>query len=377
MPATRIFSERLERIYLFVILPLIFVIWLAVLFGFMRPLSIKNKLDFIFLKYVALNFTHVLMSLIIVFVTPEGRAWLKGEFKTRNGLWFVAVSCLIFLGAVLKISDPTPAQIIYIKLISVFLFSIHTVQQTKGLALLYNRNAEVSLSDEKKDRFHRLEKVERILFEILVKAVFVYFLLTTLPIDIDFDFTRLFAFIFAAAVVGIIAVVFMQARIQRSNKSWFISTLLFVPAIPLSTTADLLYRSLHGIEFGFLTHGMWKRSRVGQFTVLLGAMVTALIVFSIGGMFQRHVLPAQYVGRGGIRGLILFNFFIEHLHYYLDSRMFRLRDPSVKKHIGPLVSSEREIRLSQRPSSESNTRENPGRKNLVVEERQRHYEAIP
>jgi|GEM_PF-4331890 len=356
MQSTQLFSKRLEKTYLFVILPAFFLVWLAVIFGFIRPLTFNEKWDFFFAKYVALNFTHTLMSFVIILLMPEGRAWFKEDFKTKRRYLFVGVAILILIGGILKAIHGSraagPGKFL-IKFISILLFSVHTVEQTKGLALLYNRKDELRLPSDEKAKLLRLEKIERILFSILVKAVFLQFILASMRLT-SFEVNVAATCVFSTLVFAIIGIAIQQTKITRSNKSWFVTSLLFLAALPISTTATLLYRSLHGIEFGFLTHKIWSRSRIAQMTMLAYVVAAAAIIFSVGNMYERSFLSSSYLGHSAIQTLIVINFFIEYMHYFIDSRIFRFRDPLVRKHIMPLV-----LDASEKPAATFDQRIEP------------------
>jgi hypothetical protein len=336
MEFTRVFSPRLERAYL-----AIMTVFLVILFyqhaGVGSAWNFRAPFAQFFMSIICLNFIHLLFSLILLIGYPEFRNWFLDFCKSQKFVRFVVISILILWAGVLTVTRISDTEVIFVSILILCLRSIHNVGQVKGLSLMYNGLHAPKLTPSELEKQKQLEKIERFLFAVMIFLIFAdHFFADVVKTKIDLRWV--FASLSVLCGFGIFANALRYPKIKESNKPWFLTTLIFVALSGWSQAAFILQNSLHGLEYSFLCADMTKRSAVKINIARMFFVASVVAMFAILGIFLLGFVDVgSYRTSMPWRTLVVVGFFIEFFHYYIDSLMFRFRDPAVREHLQAVV----------------------------------------
>ncbi len=287
------------------------------------------------------NSLHTVLTWFGIFALPEGREWAKRSlasgatrFRIRRCLM---LSIIFGIGVYFIAKEAFESISIETKLVfSLALFvlaGLHNVGQTKGLALLQTHKLGFRGNKAKWERY------------ILNSLVAVVFLGSARIFAPPFYKQLLPAWwAMAAALIGcflIVALVVVTFHFERnvwSKKLWFASTAVYHPLLLISPPAFVFQRALHGIEYLFLSFRITHNSRV-QWNIVLGLALAGVLVFAaaIKILHLSKLSGFDVVSKNYFNYFFAFGLWIEYTHYYLDSVLFRFKDPNVQELIGPLL----------------------------------------
>jgi hypothetical protein len=144
--------------------------------------------------------------------------------------------------------------------------------------------------------------------------------------------------------VGVAFMIFLNAfaypKIERTGKRFFLTSTIFSALGIHSPMAVVLMRGLHGLEYTFLSHRMFKRSTVGKLSVLTIAIVVIIVAIHlfICWITPRNALTnVPKFPEGLLQAAYVIAFVLEFGHYYLDSLLYKFQDADARENIAPLL----------------------------------------
>lgn len=339
MRRTTVFSVQSEKLYFF-ILGLLFAIWLLGS-AFHFNVSAQSTI-FVFLTgFLFMNITHVFFTFAMLIYIPEFRVLIFKKMKSKAAFLIVPMFIMILFWSVAKVFFKAPDlggyarepyEIISLLLSSIF--AIHSSAQVLGLSMLYNKNNISKIDPPHLEKHFLCEKRERQLFFLLFIALVLRFIIPVFQKNGQ-EFKELSFFICLTLVSAIWINSFFYPEIRHSNKRFFLMSLfLFVFAFT-SPLAFFGAQCLHGLEYGLLTKDIFKRAKVkwhfiGVFTIVIAGV---LILFATSAVYL-HVFSQE---SSFYPWLWLVTLIGAHLHYFLDSQIFKMSDPENRQHIGSLL----------------------------------------
>ncbi|MBN8540520.1 MAG: hypothetical protein J0L82_09050 [Deltaproteobacteria bacterium] len=342
-----IFHPKLERLY-FAIFFAFLILMLAMSVGWIPTVRWNQTWTKWIVAFVFFNSLHAMLTWVGILLLPELRSWAKTQLSPRR----IPIIALLFLGislAVTQIATKPESQFLspmapYLALLLLILVAMHNVGQTKGMAMLYNAGLRSLLVESEVPLAKRCEKNERWLFNILVAAVFLGLAvresMDEYAIYIPDQTLAVCAGVAALAFLAIIINSMKYPKVSHSNKTLFSFTAVFHVLLTIYPAAFVFQRALHGVEYVFLAHRMAARSVI--------TWRTSAVALAIGLMFAAGTAKAVslYFGRAGsaatnpgvdITPVLIFGLWIEYVHYYIDSIMFRMTDADARRLVGPLL----------------------------------------
>lgn len=308
---------------------------------------------------VFLKTTHTIFTVTLFWALPEFRSLLRESIKERAP--WIPMSALLIAVVVYRIfiygnwKAPGGTDLVTAALLGITL--THATRQSFGLLLLYNRSEEqsVKLGAEKRNQLHTQERFERWLSTVLIFTVtvepFVSLGGMALKNRMD-DFIISFK---AVLVFCLLALFWNHGRWKFSNKPLFSIRILALPFAYNSMPLLFVSGMIHGVESLLMCLKMARRSSernpgLGRrpFWALMSSMAAfGPLVFAYYRFAEDPVssviaaqarMPQSDAERNtAILLLSAVVFAVGFLHNYVDSVIYRMRDPIVRRHIGPLV----------------------------------------
>lgn len=354
----RIFAERDEAICLW--LPFAFLLFVALfsLLGWkLTEHNLENWLRFISAT-IFLEIVHNIFSFFILFQFPEARNWIHDRpRRQRVTLWLrwavYFSSMVLFLKAGIhwlnSLFEPFPAGLWIAAAMKYVSASHHVVTQISGLSLIYNRELErFPLTADQRRTLRNCEQRERILFRALTitfGAMIMFF--TLMPKYPIAKFIPLFGIPLTLLSTALLVNSLSYPLAGSSNKSFYLARIFFFPLGSVVTVATLAGPFLHGVEFLFVTRKMYGRSELrnkatlGTGAAFLGmvALVSVLTLASSSSGIK-WILDRRFPDYVELfNWMAAFSTSITYMHFYMDRKMFRMKDPLARKHFGPLLLS--------------------------------------
>lgn len=302
-------------------------------------------------SFLFLNSVHVLFTFEMLWFLDEFR-----EFRRKNDarlplpfVWecsIVFIICTLYFYAVIPRMKPEKTLIIY-NLIAVF----HTFRQVTGLGVVYDQLL-LRKRPQLKERIaqgRRKEKAGQAAFLILILAHSVA-MFTELPYGPKYKFATFCLGI--AFCLYIYAVTLVSHKFGESNKGIYLARIFFYPLSFVDLPSSILVAAFHGVEYYFVYRKLKARSSTPQRSGLARhAFWIAFPIFSvmiilrpagagIGWMFDPEWYNSSwFIGvSNAVYGGLLF------MHFYVDSRIYNMKNAAVREHIGPLLLGENDIK---------------------------------
>ncbi len=306
-----------------------------------------------------LKATHTVFTFTLFATIPEFRALLRDSIKIRAP--WIPLSIVLMAIVVYQVTQygswqgPVDTDLITAALQGITL--THAARQTFGLLLLYNRAEERAgqAPADRQEQIARDETAQRWLATILIFILTIEPFSTLGGVAYKKSLEPVILFIKAILVLSLLILIWRGGQWRRSNKALFSLRIL---ALPFAFNSLHLLRAsgmIHGVESLYMCLQIVKRSasrNIGLGRRPFWALMISMIVF--GAMillyFAEGVDPELVAEVSNARprsensrvnDLILMNsciiFAIGFFHNYVDSIVYRMRDPLVRKHIGPLI----------------------------------------
>ena len=333
-----LFNPKYERVYrclilIFAVVGVCAVSGLISLQTFSESLESRALVAFLFFNYL-----HTPLSFLGILALPELRGWFRRQFQPKRFLIFASVSVAIFAFGYFK-SFQNGAPSIDRQLltsIAVILITFHNIGQTKGLALMYNRQIREQLSAEQLSRYANTERIERWLFTLLTTVILFRGVNEVYDLQI---LTGNLRWIFVAAVVALILNSLRYPRVFKSGKFIFMQSLWCFVFPMFAQGAMFLQMALHGFEYVLVSEQMVQKSKfeMTRFWIVFGTGF--ILAFTIFGVIDAKLFKetSSILDRRILPWIVAVSVWIEFFHYYLDSQIFRFKDPYVRENVGTLL----------------------------------------
>ncbi|MBN8540674.1 MAG: hypothetical protein J0L82_09845 [Deltaproteobacteria bacterium] len=299
----------------------------------------------ILLEIIFLNVTHNAFTVMMIASFPELRPWVIAQGNGSAFRFFLKTSA-IFIGlaaaiSVALLSGSKLAQGLF-AVAGVFFPIQHAIAQSLGLSLVYNGKAQ-----EAPEKTKRTEWFERRLVIALIFLIVASVLVQTVPsLSAATGSYRIFGFGLGALLfpisltlgVVIVGLMFFYPRSIRMKKSLFALRFPIWAYALISPFGLMATQAIHGLEYLFVFRKMANASKFGRwkmpsliilFLVIVFGMFR--VIFSAGSMFPKDQAPVWLSLLAAIS--IAFSF----LHYYLDRKLFLMRDPTNRQTVGSLL----------------------------------------
>ena len=331
----RIFSPRLEKTY-FLFLSIFIILFIIHVSGMFSLAKFNKDLLLFVVCFIFMNTGHTFLTVIMLCFLPEFKAWLHEKTRSKWLIPTIGIFCLIGIGAYLSASriKPNYDGLAFFLVILALFDGTHIISQIKGLSLMYNRTIQSTLSEDEKARYLKIEKRERFLFD-----AFILLIVTHLILLLVFNVQkRNLISLYTISAVTLVALIIINSlsypKIENSNKRLYLLSGVFTAFSLYSAMALLIQRALHGIEYCFLSYDVVGRSSIKMtshtFIAISGILVLLFLVSIPSAKFP---IPEDALPPAIRFPVIFFAFFLRFFHYYMDSQMFRFRDPTVRTHL--------------------------------------------
>lgn len=201
---------------------------------------------------------------------------------------------------------------------------------------MYNRRIRERLTPEQLVVQAKVEFAERWLFALLTAIIVLRAVNHTYYINILGGYLR---WIFFSGILAIILNSLRYPRIFQSGKFVFMQSLwCFVfPMFASGTVA--LQLALQGIEYVLISERMIKKSKpeMTRFWIVFG--MGFMLAFALFGAIDPKMFreTSSILPSGMVPWVIAISLWIEYFHYYVDSQIFRFKDPYVRANVGALL----------------------------------------
>lgn len=291
--------------------------------------------------FLFLNVTHTLFTLVMLATLPEFKTWLRSKptsLPVTNLVRILVVSLLILsIGATIHLGPGVKAEwVLYGWIAMVILRSQHILGQCRGVVALYNSRLGGATRSNGTSTLSQVMRWERWGFRFILVDLAVMAVMRAFKVgDVWIWFAVICGLIVASAMI---AVTIWRRQEQGFNKTVYMLRLLLFPLALVNFAVNTIKQSLHGFEYLLILIQLRRRSGQTGSTWGLFAILALTSAFSI--MFLSHAVFPSFFRDWNPRALALlltFSFWNEYGHYYLDSVLFRFRDPNVKDTIGALL----------------------------------------
>jgi len=354
-----IFSRRYELFCHAVPLGFIFVLLADVLY--LKVLSggpLQQTLNRFITSLFFFNSLHIYFTFASLLTVPEMRKWVSETTDGKPAKFWIEIAGVMLVASIFTAIayfgipiNRTTLPIIGIVVLGIIPYH-HTIMQVFGLSMLYNARIAKSqnFTEEEKRQAKSCSIRERWGFRLFMFFAF-SFLLAVLAQNAlnssSLSVIRRSLHVFSSlSVVFIILNSLTFPHAARSNKTIFLSRLLYYPILPFSICADAALRACHGTEYLCVTETMARNSSMSA-TVRRHFMVVIVLFTILGVLFllcrnADGLVGFWYGGYDKVPWLIKVFAFVSivltYTHYYLDRRIFRFRNASNREHVLPLLS---------------------------------------
>ncbi len=281
---------------------------------------------------------HIGLTFITLLAIPEIKDMYK-QRKVYNSIWFQAL-LMFFLFFITKWFFNAPKGSFLSILVNfslVFWPIYHALRQRNGINILYNKAIGLSEKQANFDRyiFHVLTAMAALesLFGVLVRE--------RVLVGDQIASSRLLVLVLSCLPCLFL---FRSASAFR-YKNLFLLRLFFIPLGLYSSAAYLASATFHAFEYMMVSEKILKNSKCSARQYFNGFSVSLILVIVFFRLFQ---------GRFGLAGNIFaeldytsvwqknFQFInggLIYAHMYLDSLMFKMKDPKTREVVAPLLAS--------------------------------------
>ena len=327
----RIYNGREEIVHL--CWPL-FIFFLALAEGTWSPVWVRAHTHEIRSVLAALFITngHAFLSFTLLWLTPQGRNWQQ-QTKGLGPLPFpMAHVFLLFWFTILSLGTfapfsaalPTEYGSWFVSGVHILVFH-HSVWQVFGIAQIYRPGSSANGPHFEKLFFHGIvvcNILETFSLRLSSAPALTFIVSTGLAIGIVCRSAWLFGW--------------------KSHRTLFLARLLLYPFYGQSLFVALLVGPLHGVEYVHITRKMAKNcdfspTHQRKFWVV-SVFGMAVMTFAIA--MKPELLGQYFFGPSLPPTLaVIVSLFmgISLTHFWIDSRLFKMKDPVTRQQIAPLL----------------------------------------
>lgn len=306
-----------------------------------------------------LSTTHIAYSVVMYRDLPEFQKAMaakfgsKSRFLMRIFLVFGLCFLLFLLGQGIFLTENwTRASVLFFCTYAFFdsLLVFHSLRQTLGLSLQIGHKTKESPTFDDHGKMEKLEVLEKkivvslILVDILIKAFWILQIAEIVKLKIN---PSMWGMIVMAPIVALLVLLAFATR--SKEKTLFSLRYLLRPFVYLSPASSLALLAVHGLEYHQVSRKLIQRSSMPKsrtskvWASLIGLMVLTAFLglleaksltgyfYSVSPSALNFEVPALFrAGNALLWALVV-------THIYFDSVAFRMKDPNVRNHIGPLL----------------------------------------
>ena len=344
----RVFPQREERYFLLFPLLLVPFVLVSAFVGGIEfwGTHIEMLLSFI-CSVLFLNTVHVIFTIEMMISLPEFVAFRKrNDARRAVGLWaeiaLVYLSLVIYFLWGMSWIDVN----LWVGLgAAVYILGIyyHGIRQVEGLGVVYDQLL-VRTKPEMASRLANERRREKRGYQLLVGMMAVLALAIVI-LDKRFEGNLRISFFVISAIVGLL--VFLQTLrshpLKESNKSIFLLRLFFFPLSMIDPASSFALLAFHGVEYLFVYRKIHRNSQTQGKALSKAFLIIAIplcIVFLMprtdGGLIWlvdqsvRNEYPILKV-------MAILSVAMTFVHFYIDARIYNMRNADVRETIGPLL----------------------------------------
>ena len=292
---------------------------------------------------------------------PEFKGWWS-EQKTKRPWLFsfriyaVTIAIILFHFLIYEVIK-VPNNLIYITGIAFLIVAIHhNLAQCLGLSQAYTAKIfqQSDLTEEEKYQLVRYQGAEIFLKKTLIfahtlrSASILCSLKTSLSQLFPFDLqilTNLLTVVVVASTTLFLLNCALINGIRKSNKLIFSLRLILYSLITANSSSlalIFLIRTFHALEYWGVCQMMVSKSKISPFKKLrfwrwvVGVCVFALVILLFRKDSGFFYFFAPYHWSVPLLGILSVS--VANVHFFLDSLLFKMRDPISRKWMGPLFS---------------------------------------
>ncbi len=296
------------------------------------------------------NLIHVGLTFINIFFIAEYRQVLKVQ-KVSLIKAFAVFSLIAaffissYRGSPVMLDTPLKYLLI---VVMIFFRAFHTYKQSLGFSLQLNAHHLHKTSEENQSEFFKIEsesrKYEKLAVWLLIlgslPAGYIAFR-NELNFGISVSAMRVAAI--SLFVVGLMTMVFSFLKLKHlsliKNKIAFSARFLVYACAPFTLMGFLGSKSIHGVEYFLFQEQVFKNSRIEKRKYLmLGIGTVIFMAFHVALIFPHAPFGFQIVSVSNryLDWAIMLNVIVTFFHYYLDSKLYEMKNPEVRKIMAPI-----------------------------------------
>lgn len=304
-----------------------------IFFWKIRPTSFNMSLGYFAAEALLLSNSHVFVTFILLFYTPEARNWVGtmnrvGKIKFFGG----AIASFAFFLLLYRYESWNFATVgILVFVLTMLANQFHTLCQIRGLSGLYNRMLNLGGPES--------ERIEALLFKVTIYA---YGFGTTLWVMQMFYWTvplLLLKTVWSILTVAALALIFLHFSLP---KVLFMLRLILFVLVPFSLVAVVGIGAFHSVEYFCVADKIRRNSTMENSKKRLFAWAVVTCIFlGFPVAIARHLdvvgnwTMSDYPLWLKVTVCALASF--SAVHFYVDRHFFRMRVPETRRQIAPLL----------------------------------------
>lgn len=287
-----------------------------------------KHIDFIS-KIVFLNHSHIFLSISMFIIFPEFRAWNhEMSLQRHNPLKlfatiFILLFALAFAG---QFGDQIYRSSLLLVSLSVGFY--HNVFQSYGFISLYSQEDNPASADKSRRVFKRICYLISIF--VIASTSFRFF-----NPSIELKAIGIKTMVFLSSCTAIAGVFYSCFGAQKHNiyRTFYLFRFFLYALSPISKFAMYGYLSSHGLEYLLLYLNMKSFSKTRfELLQIIGFSIAFILFLSIPRILS--FFPGLSALPASLAGLIRNTIFASTMtHYFMDSVVYKFRDPICRKYI--------------------------------------------
>jgi len=310
---------------------------------------------------ILLDVTHNAFTIGMLWI-PQIRSALGAQFYLMTfSVFAISFSIFLFVFKVLSVGVENPqAYYPYVGAIWAIIASHHNISQQRGISFLITRWTQPSPAEANSQvKIRPLERAETWLSIILLLSFGGYLGLGRLKMNISQDtasplFDACF-FLVIASLLGWLFVMYLYDKGTRTHKTLFGLRLILYPLSLFTVMGPAGIAATHGIEYLYIFKKLIQKSNIGPsktrfyqitiFAILTVAAIGTLRVPLFLTFLGVDLDPTSATRIAFYKDSLLLNFLlaasisITFAHYYMDRKLFQMRNPRIRHSIGQILGS--------------------------------------
>ncbi len=298
------------------------------------------------------NLIHVGLTFINIFFVAEYRQVLKVQkvslIKAFAVFFFIGAFFISsYGGSPVKLDTPLKYFLI---VVMIFFRAFHTYKQSLGFSLQLNAHHLYNTSEKNQSEYLKSESESRKYEKLAVW----FLILGSLPAgyiafrnELNFGLSVSSMRIAAISLfaVGLVTMVFSFIKLKYlsliKSKIAFSARFLVYACAPFTLMGFLGSKSIHGVEYFLFQEQVFKNSRIEKRKYLmLGIGTVIFMAFHVALIFPHAPFGFKIFSASNryLDWAIMLNVIVTFFHYYLDSKLFEMKNPEVREIMAPIFS---------------------------------------